>query len=221
MPETPPAAVPPKPKGGGGGLFDTLKSDAGPAPVWVWVLLGTLALAVGFRLMRNRKGTAPKKAAGAQPSATDLSRMPIKLGDIYITVPPGPPGEQGPPGEPLPPDEPPPDEPPPEEDPALQIPEIDNPGWPQDESPCPPEDLGVQSTGSHRASMTHVAPSGRSVWNIAAESLSVDPSDKSAARIIQKRADMITRANNLPPGAKVQAGQHLIMPREGYMAGQQ
>lgn len=78
-------------------FFATLKSKAGPLPVWVWALLGTLALSL-FLIRKKSKGADTSKSAADQTnsnlgSAAELANMfevaglmPYQGGDVYINT---------------------------------------------------------------------------------------------------------------------------------------
>jgi len=75
----------------------TLKSKAGPLPVWAWALLGTIALAL-FLIRKKSKGADTSGAAADQTnsdlgSAAELANMfevaglmPYQGGDVYINT---------------------------------------------------------------------------------------------------------------------------------------
>jgi LysM repeat protein len=79
-----------------GGIGETLKSKAGPLPVWAWTLLGSIALAL--YLMRKKSQSGTDKAAADQTnsdlgSAAELANMfevaglmPYQGGDVYINT---------------------------------------------------------------------------------------------------------------------------------------
>ena len=122
------------------GIGETLRTKAGPLPIWAWAAIGTAGLA-GVMYYRQKKASA--QAAQAAPTdqsnlgtvpisnlTTSAQPMPIQMGDTFVNTtvndadnpakgPPGPPGKPGPPGAPgppgehLPPPAPPPKPPPP------------------------------------------------------------------------------------------------------------
>lgn len=79
-----------------GDVWSTLKSKAGPLPIWAWTLLGTIALALF--LMRQKSKNTNDKAAADQTnsdlgSAAELANMfevaglmPYQGGDVYINT---------------------------------------------------------------------------------------------------------------------------------------
>lgn len=77
-------------------VWKTLKSKAGPLPVWGWALFGTIALALVLIRRKNKQGQT--KAAADQTntdigSAAELANMfniaglmPYQGGDVYINT---------------------------------------------------------------------------------------------------------------------------------------
>jgi len=94
-------------------MGETLRTKAGPLPVWAWAGLGTAALTL-FLVYRKNKVTAAQNNA-ASPNQSNLGTvplsnlttqgqpMPIQMGDTFVSVsqpnaPQGPAGPPGPPG---------------------------------------------------------------------------------------------------------------------------
>lgn len=80
-----------------GGIGETLKSKLGPLPVWVWTLLGTIALALVLINRKNKESDTSKAAADQTNSdlgsAAELANMftvaglmPYQGGDVYINT---------------------------------------------------------------------------------------------------------------------------------------
>jgi len=107
-------------------MSDTLKSKAGPLPVWAWAGIGTAGLA-GYLYYRNKKQAAAAAAAAAQqPSdssnlgttpvsnlTTEGQPMPIQMGDTFVNVTQPPDSDNPAPPKPPPPKPPPVKKPPP------------------------------------------------------------------------------------------------------------
>lgn len=91
------------------GIGETLKTKAGPLPVWAWTLLGSIALAL--YLIRKKSVSGSTQAAADQTnsdlgSAAELANMftvaglmPYQGGDVYVnsTTTPTPPAPGKPP----------------------------------------------------------------------------------------------------------------------------
>lgn len=93
-------------------IWGTLKSKIGPMPVWVWALLGTIALALF--LIKKKKSSSDTSQAAADQTNSDLGSaaelanmfnvaglMPYQGGDVYINTtttqnPPPTPGKPTP-----------------------------------------------------------------------------------------------------------------------------
>lgn len=78
-------------------IMTTLKSKAGPLPVWAWTLLGSIALALVLIRKKNKSGDTSKAAADQTNSdlgsAAELANMfevaglmPYQGGDVYINT---------------------------------------------------------------------------------------------------------------------------------------
>lgn len=78
-------------------IWETLKTKAGPLPVWAWTLFGTILLALV--LIRQKNKNAGQTKAAADQTNTDLGTaaqlanmfevaglMPYQGGDVYINT---------------------------------------------------------------------------------------------------------------------------------------
>ena len=87
-------------------IGETLQSQAGPLPVWVWAVGGTAA--IGGYLWYRQKKQASQAAQAQQAQGPDQSNlgtvpvsnlttqaqpMPIQLGDTFVNVPEDEPGK--------------------------------------------------------------------------------------------------------------------------------
>ena len=97
----------PEPSGGGGGIGGTLGRKMGPMPVWLWLVILTVA-ALGFYLWKQHTAAASSgTAVTGTGSVTPASSVPDYVSQTTInlteppettTPPPGPPPKKKPPG---------------------------------------------------------------------------------------------------------------------------